>query len=125
MCLTPYSSRTSVIWGEVLWLVRKGSNILIRPLFVRSLPNDGEKKAVFRTYDTSTTHLHYQEGRRAETFKNHAYFEYIGNSLLEFMLRSSFSIIGTLIPIIRYLGATSNTPLLEREAGRRGGCECS
>jgi len=84
----------------------------------------GRKKQYSATYDTSTTHLHYQEGRRAETFKNHAYFEYIGNSLLEFMLRSSFSIIGTLIPIIRYLGATSNTPLLEREAGRRGGCEC-
>jgi hypothetical protein len=46
--------------------------------------------------------------------KNHAYFAYIGNSLPEFMLRSSLSIIGTLIPIIRYLGATSNTPLLER-----------
>jgi hypothetical protein len=61
-------------------------------------------------------HLCSQEGRRAETFRNLAYFAYIGNSLLEFTLRSSLPIIDALIPIIRYLGATSNTPLLGRKA---------
>lgn len=85
------------------------------------MPSDGEKKAVISNvrYDRSTPHLRSQEGRRAETLKNHAYFAYIGNSLLEFMLRSSLSIIGTLIPIIRYLRATSNTPLLGRGAVRK------
>jgi MFS family permease len=44
-------------------------------------------------------HLCSQEGRRAETLRNLAYFAYIENSLLEFMLRSSPLIIGALIPI--------------------------
>jgi hypothetical protein len=82
------------------------------------MSRDGKKKAVFCniSYDTSTPHLCSQEGRRAETFRNLAYFAYIGNSLLEFTLRSSLPIIDALIPIIRYLGATSNTPLLGRKA---------
>ena len=39
-------------------LVRKVSNVLIRPLFVRYLPRDREKKAVVKNvrYDTSTPH---------------------------------------------------------------------